>query len=46
MFEHQKNPPMEPVDEVDTTLAYIDLADVKLPAGAAPLSISSKFPRV
>ncbi|MBY5968791.1 cupin domain-containing protein [Halomonas denitrificans] len=37
MFDHQQNPPMEPVDETDTTLAFIDLADVKLPAGAAPL---------
>lgn len=37
MFDHQKNPPTEPVDEEDHTMAFIELSDVKLPAGSAPL---------
>ena len=37
MFDHQINPPTEPVDEEDTTLCFIDLAKVHLPEGSAPL---------
>lgn len=37
MYDHQKNPPSEPVDEEDTLLSHIDLADVTLPEGSAPL---------
>lgn len=35
MFDHQINPPAEPVDEEDTTLCELNLADVTLPAGTA-----------
>ncbi|MDT0618603.1 cupin domain-containing protein [Salinisphaera sp. P385] len=37
MYEHQINPPAEPVDEQDTTLSVIELADVRLPEDSAPL---------
>ena len=37
MYDHQTNPPAEPVNEEDTLLSHIDLAEVTLPDGAAPL---------
>lgn len=47
MFDHQKNPPTEPVNETDTGLAEIDLADLKLPEGSAPVGERSlRFRRV
>lgn len=38
MFDHQINPPTEPVDETDTPLNEIDLKKVTLPEGSQPIS--------
>ena len=38
MYDHQINPPTQPVDESDTTLAELNLAQVTLPEGTAPLT--------
>lgn len=35
-FDHQINPPTEPVDETDTTLGEFNLSEVTLPEGSAP----------
>ena len=36
-FAHQIDPPTAPVDETDATLSFIDLNEVTLPEGSAPL---------